>query len=116
MHYVLDDEQASPDRLLLPSSQEGRVAEVVGASEGGAAAVIGDFIAGIQPRYLGDLRELTANGIGFGHDFASAGFSEDLEPDEEPFDGVRIVAQFRDDDVVMSKAAYVRLVNALPVR
>jgi hypothetical protein len=116
MRYVLRDDAADPAMLLTEPRREEAVAGIVGAEAGGAAAVLGDFVAGLDRRRLPRLAELTAQGAGYGHEFAASMFDDDLEEDDEPFEGVLISAQFRDDDVVMSRAAYGKLVAALVER
>jgi hypothetical protein len=116
MRYLLQDDAVDPAQLLAEPQREDAVAGVVGAEAGGAAAVLGDFVAGLDQRRLMRLAELTAQGAGYGHEFAGSMFDDDLDEDDEPFEGVLISAQFRDDDVVMSRDAYNKLVGALLAR
>jgi hypothetical protein len=116
MRYILQDDAVDPAQLLTEPQREEAVAGVVGAERGGAAAVLGDFVAGLDHRRLLRLAELTDQGAGFGHEFASALYDDDLDEDDVPFEGVLISAQFRDDQVVMSRDAYTKLVGALVAR
>lgn len=113
MRYHLSDEDADPTRLLGARQASHHLAEVQGADDGGARAVLQDFVNAFQPRQLAQLRELTAQGVGFGVDVAGSMYDDDLEPGDEPFEGVLVTAHFRGDEVVLSREAYRRLVDAM---
>jgi hypothetical protein len=49
MRYLLSDEEADPARLLRPRTRNFCLAEVEGAENGGAAAVLSLFITGLRP-------------------------------------------------------------------
>lgn len=113
MRYQLSDEEADPTRLLGARQASHHLAEVQGAEDGGARAVLQDFVNAFQPRQLERLRQLTADGVGFGTEIAGSMYDDDLEPGDEPFEGVLITASFRDDEVVLSREAFRRLVDAM---
>jgi hypothetical protein len=113
VRYRLSDEEADPARLLLPRAAPFRLAEVAGAESGGAPAVVQNFVHGMRPQYLPLLRRQTEREAGFGHDVAASMYDDDLDPDDEPFEGVLITSQVIDDEVVLSREAYERLVDAL---
>lgn len=61
------------------------------------------------------LGALTDRWIGYGSDRGYSIFDDDLEPNEEPFTGVRLVSNRLPDEVILSRAAYRRLVDAILV-
>jgi len=112
VRYQLGDEEVDPKRILKPRTANHRIAEVEGG-ESGAMAVVQNFVHGFRPHHLPRLREQTDRGAGYGHEAASSMFDDDLEPGDEPFEGVLITSNIRSDEVVMSRAAYKRLIDAL---
>jgi hypothetical protein len=48
-----------------------------------------------------------------GHEGGHSTYDDDLDPSDEPFEGVLIGSQFSMDTAVLSRAAYKRLVDAL---
>jgi len=116
MRYRLSNEAAAPEHLLRPARYDHTLADVAAADKGGAAAVLRDFVEGIQPGQLENLLAATARGAGYGHEFAASTYDDDLDEDDEPFEGVLITARFRPDDVVLSRRGYEQLVAALADR
>ena len=113
MRYQLSNEESDPKKLLTSSEVSHHLAEVVGSDAGGARSVLQDFVNAFQPRELLRLKALTDAGIGFGVEIASSMYDDDLEPGDEPFEGVLIRAHFRSDEVVLSRGAFKRLVDAM---
>lgn len=113
MRYHLTDDEADPSKLLGARQYSHHLAEVQGAEDGGARAVLQDFVNAFRPRYLERLRELTAQGVGYGVEIAGSTYDDDLEPGDEPFEGVLVKATFRGDEVVLSREAFQRLVDAM---
>ena len=113
MRYLLTDHEADPALLLRPATALDRCADVIGHEAGGPAAVLHDFVTAFRPAQLPRLQELTARNVGFGVETASSMFDDDLDSENEPFEGVLIVAPFRGDEVVVSRAAYKRFVAAM---
>ena len=113
MRFHLTDDEADPSKLLAARQASHHLAEVNGADEDGARAVLQDFVNAFQPGQLERLRELTARGVGFGVEIAGSMYDDDLEPGDEPFEGVLITAYFRGDEVVLSREAFRRLVDAM---
>lgn len=112
MRYLLTDDEVDPARILKPRSAPHVIADVVGG-ERGAMAVVQIFVHQFRRRDLERLREATRKGIGIGGEVAGSTFDDDLEPGDERFDGVLLVSQLHDDEVVLSRAAYERLVDAM---
>lgn len=113
MRYVLRDDDVDPRRLLRPRSDPHVLADVAGAADGGAAAVLQAFVGVFRARDLEWLRDTTARGVGCGTEFGHSTFDDDLDPEEERFQGVRLRSSLLRDEIVMSKSAYGRLVEAL---
>lgn len=113
MRYQLSNEEADPKKLLAAPTTSQHLAEVVGSDANGARSVLQDFVNAFRPRELARLKELTDAGVGFGVEIASSMYDDDLEPGDEPFEGVLIRANFRDDEVVVSRDAFRRLVDAM---
>lgn len=113
MRYQLSNEESDPRKLLTSPEMSHRLADVVGSDGGGARSVLQDFVNAFQPRELARLKELTDAGVGFGVEIASSMYDDDLEPGDEPFEGVLIRANFRNDEVVLSREAFKRLVDAM---
>lgn len=112
MRYVLSDDEVDPARILKPRSAPYLIADVVGG-ESGAMAVVQNFVHQFRRKNLARLRELTDQGIGYGGEVASAMFDDDLEPGDEPFEGVLLTSQIYEDQVVLSRTAYKRLIDAM---
>ncbi|MBA3821088.1 MAG: hypothetical protein H0X17_19540 [Deltaproteobacteria bacterium] len=110
---MLTDADADPAALLTDPPYPSLLAGVVGAEQGGAAAVLQDFVSAIGVEHVERLRELTASEVGYGVEMAGSSYDDDLEPGDEPFEGVLITTSMRDDAVVLSRAAFARLVQAL---
>jgi len=115
MRYQLDDQDLAPERVLVSPRYDHTLADVANLVPP-AADVLRDFVEGIQPHHLAQLAELAASGAGFGHEIASSTYDDDVDSDVVPFEGVLITAEFRPDEVVMSRHAYARLVDALATR
>lgn len=113
MRYHLSDAEVDPRTLLGARQVPHHLAEVHGADGDPARAVLQDFVNAFEPRDLARLHELTAQGIGYGVEVASSMYDDDLEPGDEPFAGVLVRASFRGDEVVVSRAAFARLVDAM---
>jgi hypothetical protein len=112
VRYRLSDEEADPARLLRPRTTSYRIAEIEGG-ESGPAAVLQNFVHGLRSHHLPLLRAQTQQGAGFGTEIASSTYDDDLEPNEEPFEGVLLTSNIRKDEVVLSRTAYKRLIDAL---
>lgn len=112
MRYVLRDDEVDPAHILKPRFAPYVIADVVGG-ESGPMAVVQLFVHQFRRRHLEMLREATEKGIGVGGEVAASMFDDDLEPGDERFDGVLLVSQLHDDEVVLSRAAYERLVHAM---
>jgi hypothetical protein len=112
MRYVLTDDDVDPARILRPRSSPHWIADVAFA-EAGPMAVVQNFVHQFRRRNLPRLRELTEQGIGFGGEVANSMFDDDLEPGDARFEGVLLTSQIYDDEVVLSRAAYKRLVDAM---
>jgi hypothetical protein len=112
VRYWLSDEEADPARLLRARTASYRIAEVAGG-EGGAAAVLQNFVHGLRAHHLPVLRAQTERGAGFGTEIASSMYDDDLEPDDEPFEGVLVSSNILQDEVVLSRTSYKRFVDAL---
>lgn len=112
MRYVLSDDDVDPARVLKPRSAPYLIADVVGG-ETGAMAVVQNFVHQFRRNALARLRELADQGIGLGGEVAGSMFDDDLEPGDELFEGVLLTSQIYDDQVVLSRAAYKRLVDAM---
>jgi hypothetical protein len=113
VRYQLSNEEADPKTLLAAPEVSHHLAEVVESDTGGARSVLQDFVNAFQPRELARLKELTDAGIGFGVEIASSRYDDDLERGDEPFAGVLIRANFRNDEVVLSREAFKRLVDEM---
>jgi hypothetical protein len=95
MRYRLEDKDLDPARLLAAPRYDHTIADVVGADEGGAAAVLRDFIEGVPLGELSHLQSQAARGAGSGHEFASSMYDDDLDEGDEPFEGVLNVLSVR---------------------
>ncbi|MDQ3370747.1 MAG: hypothetical protein M3680_35465 [Myxococcota bacterium] len=113
MRYVLTDADADPAAWLTAPPYPYLLAGVAGAEQGGVAAVLQDFVSAIGVEHVERLREVTAAEVGYGVEMAGSMYDDDLEPGDEPFEGVLITTNMRDDAVVLSRAAYARLVQAM---
>lgn len=113
MRYQLTDEAADPRTLLGARQEPHHLAEVQGAASDPARAVLQDFVNAFSPRRLAELKACTDREVGFGIELVSTMYDDDLDPGDEPFTGVLISAHYRDDEVVLSRAAYARLVDAM---
>ena len=109
----MSDDEVDPAVLLIASANAYHLAEVVGADQDPARGVLQDFVNAFHGRYLTRLVELTRAGVGFGVEVAGSMYDDDLEPGDEPFEGVLVTAYFRAESVVMSRAAFARLVDAI---
>lgn len=112
MRYVLSDDEVDPSRILRPRSAPHVIADVAGG-ESGAMAVVQVFVHQFRRRDLERLRDATKKGIGIGGEVAGSTFDDDREPGDEPFQGVLLVSQIHEDEVVLSRDAYRRLVDAM---
>lgn len=113
MRYQLSDEEADPNQLLVAPGERHHLADVVGADKSGARTVLQDFVNAFQPHELTRLKELTDADVGYGVEIASSMYDDDLEPGDEPFEGVLVRANFRGEEVVLSRNAFKRLVDAM---
>lgn len=113
MRYQLSNEEADPKKLLTSPEVHHNLADVVGSDAGGAHLILQDFVNAFQPHELARLKELTDAGVGFGVEIANFQYDDDLEPGDEPFEGVLIRSNFRGDEVVLSREAFKRLVDAM---
>lgn len=50
-----------------------------------------------------------ADGIGCGFEMSDAQYDDDLEPDEEPFEGVRVTNHMDNESIVLSRSGYEQL-------
>ncbi|WP_222271595.1 hypothetical protein [Modestobacter marinus] len=93
---------------LRPSPQPDRIVEVADAD---ADVVFRDWLGTLDWPLLELLVECTAVQVGAGGDFAHTIYDDDGDAADDPFDGVRITAGFRDDaSVVVSRPDYDRIV------
>lgn len=113
MRHFQDDGIASPDRLFLPPRYAHTLVDVAGDEHDAAAGVLRDFFEGLSPAQLRQLLASTASSAGFGHDLAASMYDDDLERGDPRFHGVLIRSHIRDDETVLSRAAYERLIAAL---
>lgn len=78
-----------------------RLVEVSGTHP--AMPLFQDFFCLFTWRLLPWLGRCAAAQVGIGHELASTTYDDDLDPDEEPFEGVLLIAHFRDQAIVLSR-------------
>jgi len=118
LRYYISNDEADLKNLVAPAAGDHFV-EVAGTGAG--RAVLVDFIDGFlaDERCLQRLRECTLRDLGFGTEHGGSLFDDDIDGNMEPFEGVLVhVTDFasssgRDEEVVLSRVAFKRLVNAM---
>ena len=92
----------APSVQLAPSPYPSRVCQVTATGEG--ADLLQDWLGMLNWSHLPLFADCAAREVGFGHEVAASAYDDDLEPDDEPFEGARITGNFREGALVLSRA------------
>lgn len=91
----------TPHIQLAPSPYPNRVCSVTVTGDG--SDILQDWLGMLSWSQLPLFADCAAREVGFGHEVAASGYDDDRDPDDEPFEGVRVTGAFRDGAVVLSR-------------
>lgn len=89
---------------FAPSARPDVVAEIAGADP--AVPLFRDLLGALPWSQLRLIAGCAARQVGSGNEIASFAYDDDIDEDEEPFEGVRLTGDFRDEVAVFTRAEW----------
>lgn len=102
-------DRAVADILIAPAPRESHYSVLVDALD--ELRPIKTFLESVRWSHIDTCAHNVLFHVGFGNDLADFDFGDDLEPDEQPFEGVRFseILSIPPREVIMSQTAFERL-------